>query len=357
MSQKVKREFDVRPEYLKSQFLDHIRTKGLPETCPFITHEKPPVDGIEVILQDFVISRQVLEKFGYAPCPICSPVKPKYVKGHLLWSSESKALYAVGHCCGHGFFANDSLEKALSQNKRAEQRRHVEAFIEAHWTFPKDLMAYWENLKPAVRDLDKVLLAIRVGLRPAVCKDIHRTTRDGGFLHIQQKVGETGSDGPDGLKIVEQRFGTIPVRGATVLRGGNRGISVEARISNVVAALSNVEWQTENEALLWICDQVDNDLFHMADFIRDAVEHIAKAIGDIAALQIFMEPENLDLISAWSLAAHGRQGSVSISNEGGMVTMMRGTKQHRRFRVPTTLTQQLAPAPALRDDEEGGGSA
>jgi hypothetical protein len=85
MIQSVKRVFDVRPEYLKSDFLNHIRAVGLPDTWAFITHETPPEDGIEVILQDFVISRHLITIHGRAPCPICSPSSPKYVKGHLLW--------------------------------------------------------------------------------------------------------------------------------------------------------------------------------------------------------------------------------------------------------------------------------
>ncbi len=347
MVQNVRRVFDAKPEYLKASFLEHIRS-GLPHTCSFITHETPPKDGIEVILQDFMIPKDVLSRDGLAPCPICSPVKPKYVKGHLLWSSESKLLYAVGHCCGHGFFTSDSLARALTRNSRAERRRRAEALIEANWTLPGELVAYWALLKPAVRDLDRVLKALRVGLRHAVCKDIHRTIRDGGYLKVQQRSGDDAVT-HRGLTAAEEAYGDQPVRGASILRGSSRGISVEAKVSNVMAALTHVSWQTENDAVLWLCERVDEDLLHLEMFIRDAVSNVSTALDDIAALLAFIEPENLKLINDWSREAHGWQGCVSVENERGQVTIIRGRKRFKSFRLPPTLTQELPTVPALID--------
>ncbi len=346
MSQNVKRVFDVRPEYLKSEFIDYIQN-ALPHTCPFITHEKPPKDGIEVILQDFMIPRHVLARDGLAPCPICSPVKPKYVKGHLLWSNESKGLYAVGHCCGHGFFTSDSLARALTRNARAERRRRAEKLIEANWTLPQELGAYWAALKPAVRDLDRVLKAIRVGLRHPVCKDIYQTTRDGGFLKIQQRAGVGDVGTWNALTTSAQLFGSSPVRGASIFRGSSRGISVEAKVSNDVAALSHVSWQTENDAILWICEQADEDLLLLETVIRDAVNNVVAALEDIDALHLFLQDDNLKLINDWSREAHGWQSCVSLHNERGQITIMRGRKRHRSFKMPVTLTIRMPPAPAL----------
>ncbi|TAY14763.1 hypothetical protein [Rhizobium leguminosarum] len=346
MVQNVRRVFDAKPEYLKSSFLDHIRS-GLPHTCSFITHETPPKSGIEVILQDFVIPKHVLARDGLAPCPICSPIKPKYVKGHLLWSSESKALYAVGHCCGHGFFTSGSLAKALTRNSRAERRRRAETLIEANWALPQELVAYWALLKPAVRDLDRVLKALRVGLRHAVCKDIHRTLRDGGFLKIQQRSGDDDTATYRGLTTAEEVYGDQTVRGASILRGSSRGISVEAKISNVMAALTHVSWQTENDAVLWLCEQVDEDLLRLEMFMQDAVSNVTTALDDLAALLAFLDPDNLKLINSWSLKAHGWQGSVSVANDHGQITIMRGRKRHRIFRMPPTLMQTLPAAPVV----------
>ncbi len=348
MVQNVRRVFDAKPEYLKASFLEHIRS-GLPHTCPFITHETPPKDGIEVILQDFMIPKHVLARDGFAPCPICSPVKPKYVKGHLLWSTESKALYAVGHCCGHGFFTSGSLAKALTRNSRAERRRRAEILIETNWTLPGELVAYWALLKPAVRDLDRVLKALRVGLRHAVCKDIHRTLRDGGYLKLQQRSGDDKTGANKGLTTAERTFGGQPIRGASIFRGSSRGISIEANVSNVIAALTHVSWQTENDAVLWLCEQVDEDLLRLEMFIRDAVSNVSTALDDIAALLAFMEPENLKLINDWSREAHGWRGCVSVENERGHITIMRGRKRFKSFQLPPTLTNELPNAPALID--------
>lgn len=302
-----------------------------------------------MILQDFMIPKDVLTRDGFAPCPICSPVKPKYVKGHLLWSSESKALYAVGHCCGHGFFTSDSLARALTRNSRAERRRRAEALIEANWTLPRELVAYWALLKPAVRDLDRVLKALRVGLRHAVCKDIHRTIRDGGYLKVQQRSSEDAAT-LRGLSTAEEVYGDQAVRGASILRGSSRGISVEAKVSNVMAALAHVSWQTENDAVLWLCEQVDDDLLRLEMFIRDAASNISTALDDIAALLAFLDPDNLKLINSWSLKAHGWQGCVSVHNDNGQLTIMRGRKRHRSFRLPATLMQEMTTAPKLLEN-------
>ncbi len=346
MSQNVQRVFNVKPEYLKGSFLEHIKTQ-LPNSWQFITNEKPPVDGIEVILQDFVISRRAIGEHGLAPCPICSPVRPKYVKGHLLWSTESGALYAVGHCCGHGFFTADSLARALTRSSNRERRRQAEQFVEANWEFPRKLNEFWRYLKPAVRDLDGVLKAVKVGLRATVCKDIHRTIRDGGYLKVQEKFEGPGHDPAAGLVAADKPFGSKPVIGAAILRGGNRGISVEATVSNVVAAMSHLQWKTENDAILWLCEQADEDVLLLRDLMLDAWENVSTALSDIRLLLLFLDDENLRLISEWSRAANGWEGSVSIRNDGGMITMKRGHKKHRSFRVPATLTQELPLPPGL----------
>lgn len=346
MSQNVKRVFDAKPEYLKDSFLDHIKTQ-LPNSWQFITNEKPPADGIEVILQDFVISRRATGEHGFAPCPICSPVKPKYVKGHLLWSSESGALYAVGHCCGHGFFTADSLARALTRSSNAERRRQAEQFVEANWEFPQKLCAFWRHLKPAVRDVDRVLRAVKVGLRATVCKDIHRTVRDGGYLKVQEKFEGPGVDPTAGLAVADKPFGTKPVVGAAILRGGNRGISVEATVSNVVAVMSHLPWETENDAILWLCEQADEDVLQLRDWMLVASENVSTALTDIQLLLSFLHDENLKLISDWSRGANGWEGSVSIRNDDGVIILKRGHKKHRSFKVPATLTQELPKPPAL----------
>ncbi len=346
MSQNVNRVFDVKPEYLKDSFLDHIKTQ-LPNSWPFITNEKPPVDGIEVILQNFTISGAAIKEHGLAPCPICRPTKPKYVRGHLLWSTVSGALYAVGHCCGHGFFTGDSLAGALTRNSNAERRRQAEQFVEANWEFPRKLNDFWLNLKPAVRDLDRVLKAIKVGLQAAVCKDIHRTVRDGGYLKVQEKFEAPGYDPTAGLAAADKPFGTKPVTGAEILRGGNRGISVEATVSNVVAAMLPVQWETENDAILWLCEQANEDVLLLRDLMLDASQHVSTALTDIQLLLSFINDENLRLISEWSRAANGWEGSVSIRNDNGTISIKRGHKKHRSFKVPTTLTKELPPPPGL----------
>lgn len=351
MMQNVRRVFDEKPEYLKSEFLEHIRS-GLPHTWRYITHQKPPTDGVEVLLQDFIVPRSVTNVHGYAPCPICCPAKPKYVRGHLLYSKSSKAIYAVGHCCGHDFFDEGSLTKALTRNAIAERRKRAEIFIEANWQLPAQLITYWTALKPSVRDLDKVLKAIRVGIRVGVCKEIHRTVRDGGYLKVAVAVERDQSGIPvEGLNAAEQVFGSVPVQGAAILRGGSRGpISVEANLSNLTAAFANLNWKDENDAILWLCEQVDSDLFRLHDFLEEAIEGVDQAHSDIAELLLFLQEENLQLINAWSLETHGRKASVSLHNEDGQIAIMRGGKRHRNFRLPISLLKvperpaALAPA-------------
>ncbi len=343
----VRRVFDEKPEYLKSSFLEHIRG-GLPHTCPFVTHEKPPRDGIEVIVQNFVIPRHVVGREGLAPCPICSPSAPKYVKGHLLWSSDSKALYAVGHCCGHNFFTDGSLGRALTRNSHAERRRHAEEFVEANWRLPSELVTYWVKLRPVARDLDKVLKAIRVGLRVSVCREIHRTLGDGGYLKVQRKVSALGLETSEGLQTVEDTFGTIPVQGASILRGGSRGpVSVEARLSNIIAALAHISWTTEDDAILWLCEQVDSDVLLVRDLLEESIEAIQQLKADVSALHLFLEADNLALVNAWCLETSGPKAAVSLLNNEGYLTILRGGRRHRGFRLPSSLLNLPNDDPSL----------
>lgn len=81
-----KQSFEARPEYLKASFLEHIFANSRPQDWQYITHAPPPDGEVEILLEGFVLPRENVAIHGPAPCPICSPQSPKYMKGHLLWS-------------------------------------------------------------------------------------------------------------------------------------------------------------------------------------------------------------------------------------------------------------------------------
>lgn len=342
MASNANRKFVRRPDYLKKSFLAHIR-KYLPQSWEYICDEKPPQENIEVLIQDFTIARDVVSRFGQSPCPICRPNTPQYTKGHLLWSSDTGKIYAVGHCCGHKYFGEGVLKKALTANSRGEKRKENEEFIERNWDICGRLVQHWSNQKLAIRDADKVVRRLRSSLS-SVCRDILRFYHQDGFLKTHKEVNSELTAG-GGLTSIEERFGEMPVIGVSILKASARSGSMEGPISSLIDTLSKKAWTTQDQAINWLCNCTDDELAAATISIKNAVALFDRAEANIYELLSFVQPSNLELITKWSRAAHSWESHIFASNNSGHIVVKRGHKPKANFRMPLTLNSAIPSAP------------
>ncbi|WP_018235110.1 hypothetical protein [Ensifer sp. BR816] len=341
-----KQSFEARPEYLKANFLEHIAAMGRPRDWQYITHAPPPDGDVEVLLEGFVLPRESVRLHGLAACPICSPESPKYMKGHLLWSRVDGGLYAVGHCCGHHYFQDGLLRQALRRHSSSERRKDDERLLEHNWMIPQAIVRAWDGMQPQVRALDAVTNALRAGMSAGLCRSIHRMVKDTGYLLVSEKV-DRKEEMRGALRSIEVPFGDRPLAGASLLRGGSRPMAQEGKIGGLVAAIDAVAWASQDDAIWWMCEQPDGELRRLVSIVEEVLDCMRAALADLEALRAFLDPDNVEIITAWSRQAHGRGQRIQLFNEEGVISIWRGGKRQKKFRLPASILQDAGVVPSL----------
>lgn len=334
MSPQAVSVFSSRPDHLVPDFKQHLAASAEPHTWRYHSHSAPPRDGVEVLLANFLIPAR---RKGRAPCPICSPDHPKYLKGHLVWSSSTGTLHAVGHCCGHTYFNNDGLRTGLKAASERLRRREDEAFLWGNWESPRRLLELADLLAPLARSYDQVAKAVRAGVSSPVCRAIHRMASPVGFLEVVEEVRDVSGSG---LRAVTKRFGSRPFHGVPFLKGG-RVKSAEGSIRAAVVLFDHLGWETEDDAVLWLASRPDPDLRLLSGRLKDAALVMEETKSSLTALQAFLEPGNLDLLTRWSAEAHGPNAVRLFHHVDGTLAIWRGAEKVRQPIIPRNLSISL----------------
>lgn len=299
MSAIARRAFKLRPDHLVPDFLEHVAETGKPHTWAHNSHEGPARDGVVVLKLNFSIPKQFVALNGRAPCPICSPHHPKYETGHLLWSEITGKLHAVGHCCGHNYFADGLYAEGIAAAGRRTKRIADEAAIEANWRVPAQLVALANTIRRQVRAFDGMVRFLRKGLSPDLARIIYRNAAEGGGMLSVLEYVSVDDDAGGSLKAVAKPFSATPLVGFEILRGGKRSVSAEGRLHQATVSFEQLRWQSEDDAIGWLAIQPDKDLQQLARWIKDASAAFEGLRRDLLAIQKFLETPNLSLLNEW----------------------------------------------------------
>ena len=345
MPTQVKQSFRTRPDHLIADFKHHLSETGEPHTWRFHTHEPPPREGVEVLLPNFLLPKR---HKGRAPCPICSPNSPKYLKGHLIWSPDQGTLHAVGHCCGHAYFHNDTLRYGLKDAGERIRRREYEAFLWGNWEAPRLLSTFSAELVPQTRSYDKVVKGLKSGLTPRLAKSIYRMAFETAFLEIMEEF--EGAEGT-GLRTVAKPFGIKPFKGGRILKGG-RSKSLEGAIKAASMLFDHLDWREEDDAVLWLCGQPSSDLRVLSERLRQAIPVLDEVRASLAALQAFLEPDNLELLTEWSIATMGQNAVRLLRHSDDSLTIWRDGQRVRHILLPKNIWDPIPNAIVLLPAKE-----
>lgn len=340
MSAAAKRAFTLRPDHLVPDFLKHVAETGEPHTWPHNSHEGPARDGIVVLKLNFSIPKHLVSLNGRAPCPICSPHHPKYETGHLLWSEVTGKLHAVGHCCGHNYFADGLYAEGIAAAARRAKRIADETAIEANWMVPAQLVSLANTIRWQVRALDGMVRFIRKGLSLDLARIVYRNAAEGGGILSVLEYVSVDHDAGGSLRAVAKPFSATPLLGYTILRGGKRSVSAEGRLHQATVSFEQLSWQSEDDAIGWLAIQPDKDLQQLARWIKDASAAFESLRHDLLAIQRFLEADNLNLLNEW-LKEVGRS-DVRLIRDRSHLTIWRAGGS--RAVIPPALEEQVFDA-------------
>jgi hypothetical protein len=146
-------ERDVLFEASAAQYL---RDTHSPETLKGVVWSKPPDGAIPVLVRDILLLREKRPDSEAAPCPICCPRTPKYLRGALAWFPEE----GVYRCIGIECIARLCGEESAYHVRRNFDKKKA---LDADFTFAFDkialaplMRAYLEALLPAAEHVEKL---------------------------------------------------------------------------------------------------------------------------------------------------------------------------------------------------------
>ena len=143
---------------LVQAFRLHVATCGQPETFPRISTARPPKDGDLIVLHHPIdIDRRRRPESDMAPCPICSPQDPKYLKGGtLIWCDATSAVYAIGPKCSLTLWEDGRLNTAVNLFLQAEKEKQNAAVLRAELPKVAALRAWIASYQGLAEKLDRL---------------------------------------------------------------------------------------------------------------------------------------------------------------------------------------------------------
>ncbi len=147
--------FDARPTlaYIES-WRRHIADTGSPETFVNVSNTKPPKNAMVILLSEVVKVPMSLRLGGdRVPCPLCSPMSPKFGKGRMAWFPDERMVRFIGHSCA---------KRYLGDNYSAAERLYkIEEACARYLRLWPQLQNHRVNLRNVAKKLNAVARAER----------------------------------------------------------------------------------------------------------------------------------------------------------------------------------------------------
>lgn len=283
-----------------SEFKEHVRTTGMPESSHFISNSPTSdLDGAE-ILTEFQIDRKKRPNLDLAPCPICSPFSPKYLNGYLVWFPNERVTRAIGRECRRTVSNKwDRAQRAFKIKKQNEAR---EKYLEAKlWRLPQ-LIADGESVLGVCNSHYKIWKSFRVEC-PAVVQGL-RTHLSSGRLTVSEKRTEKSGQGmktSTGSTMYTEVFIGL-ASGQTVVKAKfdhHKKLAKKLETAKVFDFGSD-----QGEVFLKICDMNKAEQIATEKVIKETEKILSKSAGYMEDFRLFFQAENISLLNKWASHAN-----------------------------------------------------
>jgi hypothetical protein len=328
---------------VREDFLDHLSRTGCPDLWRWHLHTPPPKDGPFQIVCSFVIPERLRAGAGLAPCPICSPTRGKYYQGCLVWFEQEQALRAIGHECGHDYFAGDSW-------RNAERRHRLQQEDEANVGFLIDNLPLVSGFRSFVTahseracHADLACRALRKAITLQSVKAIHRHLLENDALVIfeERSITGIGADGRERSRTTAVAVKRLPLVGRGVLRATYP--NADALFNNADLRLAQFDVAHDDDGWVAQVQQLGPEgRADAASLIREAHQLLTEALQWMAEVASFLAPENLASLLEW-----GRDHRSSVGLRGTVgSTLQIGPWEGKRVTV-RLLSHVTEPPPTV----------
>jgi len=297
--------FPARPtELFNTAFLDHVRSKGEPETFPGLYLGKIGRDEEFIVLKRFEIDRKKRADGRLAYCPRCNQ-HDKYLRGDLAWFPRMMVCAAIGNCCaGH-----DAGTKAAKEFKAKRDRDDRESYLLEQLPLMADKLVATQQLEPFAEAAGTIYRQLRREM-PQVHSHLRAAKANhGGYLVVTRVLrsdepedesdyfGPAGFGRRSGVETQETRLGLMSGQIALI-----KDFAPEKELATVRRQLESIGLNfTEEEAMEFILSTPERELNAAVVILQSADEGYAKLVSRLREFWSFFSAENIRLIHAYGI--------------------------------------------------------
>ncbi|WP_321334892.1 hypothetical protein [Breoghania sp.] len=326
-------------------FVRHLKETGKPHTWHLIDNSKPPKAGEFIEVVTFKIPPRLRGRVGKAPCPICSPDKPKYYEGALTWFKCEGVVRAIGKDCAHTHFGAELTNAARAKGKHRRQLVAAQGWLENTLPRVPALQAEAAALQETAVDADKVLRKIWAASSKKDISRIAKIAKDRPLtIETKRQVVAVDEIGRETVDYITQVLSRFPISGANFLTPRTL---LQAQAQNTLHQLASVKLPDDCEDDLCVMSFIlklgeDAGPMELERVTREAIKALETLKQSLAEARLFLSEANLQRLADWS--ADYRSGSpfeLSLSAGYPAVTFRKRKPNGRvHFVIPETLRSQ-----------------
>jgi hypothetical protein len=322
------------------RFREHLDSTGDPSTFPGVVPDKPPPDApFEWLTEEIVVPVQRNASGVDLPCPWCSPTKPKFKKGRLLWFPLERVMRFVGHRCARTHLDIDLQKAADDKWKEQRRRESTNAFLRANCRNIANYLDIACKAQEAAKACDQFHAAFMAD-HSEVHSDLSKYVRDG-TLKVDQSLGSGARrDGQTSISVV---LGVI--RGRCVLK--NTKPNFAKKLDEVIRQLRSIAPEADRARFGELGHLTVQQRFAFESIIKKAHQVLWNALSGIDEYRLFLLPDNIELLNSWCWHEHSEVYACGISIEikiGKLVLGFRGSQGDRcssTVAIPPVLHKAL----------------
>lgn len=295
----VKAIFHTEPDRdTVREIQEWVRDTGLPHEWRGHTHTKPPADGPPPkYIDEFDVPITGRHVHAVAPCPCCSPLKPKYKRGgKIAWFEEEGVIRLIGPECYRTLNADGHLFAVAEMNARRKREQAIR--------YLSNSLPRLEAMAAAFAEVRKVTFAVedfrKELLEALAIKDIPLWDHCSlGVLSIFQKKTDLSitKDGEIKRQEIDIKVACAPLRGHRMLQPHPKPFDMT--LTNIGLGLTRIIDQIrENPDVSGWSDQYRADSLRSYNRTR---RELLKLVSTIQDLQQFVGPIALPTLKRWGV--------------------------------------------------------
>lgn len=325
---------------LVRRFREHIEKTGDPSTFPGIATDKPPSNApFEWLTEEIIVPVQKNDRCSDLPCPWCSPTKPKFKKGRLLWFPNERVMRFVGHRCAKTHLDVDLQKIADDRWKEQRRRESTNAFLRANCQSVAHYLDIASRACEAAKACDQFYAAFSAN-HSETHSDLCRYIREG-TLTIDQSLGKgVRRDGQTSISVV---FGVL--RGSRILTKTKPRFA--RKLEDVIRQFRSIAPEAERARFGELGHLNVQQRFAFEAIMRKAHQVLRNVLSGIDDYRLFLLPDNIELLNSWcwneSSVIYACGISINATHDK-LVLGFRGSQGDRcssAIAIPTLLHKSL----------------